>query len=147
MNHSKDFAEIPAFACPPEVMLDDEVKPFKIVMHDQRVPHAISWQSQVTQKTAAHRLVICEFACLGAICPMLIGRKLDRWSLIDSELSKQFVLFLPMVGDPLKHFPLDRLVQPVMLFTALNHKTELGNFTGFLNEQFQLRQQNLRSVQ
>jgi hypothetical protein len=127
-------------------MLDDEVKPFKTVMQDQTVPRSISWQSQVTEKIPAHRLVICEFACLVAICPTLIGRKIDRWSLIDSDFGKQFVIFLPTVRDPLKHFPLGRPVQTVMSFTVLNHK-KLGNFTGFLDEQFQLRQQNLRSVQ
>jgi hypothetical protein len=127
-------------------MLDDEVTPFKTVLQDQTVPRSISWQSQVTQKIAVHRLVICEFACLGAICPTLIGRKLDRWSLIDSDLGKQFVIFLPMVRDPLKHFPPGLPVQFVMSFTVLNHKRKLGNVTGFLNEQFQLRQQNLRSV-
>jgi hypothetical protein len=85
---------------------------------------------------AAHRLVICEFASLVAICPMLIGRKLDRWSLIDSDLGEQFVIFLQMVGDSLKYFSLGRPVQPVMSFTVLNHKRKLGNFTGFLNGQF-----------
>jgi hypothetical protein len=128
-------------------MLDDEVKPFKIVVQDQTVPRSISWQSQVTQKIAAQRLVICKFACLVAICPTLIGRKLDRWSLIDSDLGKQFVIFLPMIGDPLKYFPLGRPVQPVMSFTVLNHKRTLGDSTDFLNEQFQRQQQNIQSVQ
>jgi hypothetical protein len=69
-NDSKNFAEIPAFACPPEAMLGNEVKPFKTVMQDQTVPRSIYWQSQGTQKIAAHRLVICEFACFVAIgCP------------------------------------------------------------------------------
>jgi hypothetical protein len=116
-------------------------------MRDQTVPRSISWQSQVIQKIAPHRLVICEFACLVAICPTLVGRKLDRWSLIDGDLGKQFVIFLPMVGHSLKHFPPGRPAQPVMSFTVLNHKRKLGNFTGFLNEQSQLPQQNLRSVQ
>jgi hypothetical protein len=77
----------------------------------------------------------------------LIGRKRDRWSLIDSDLGRQFVIFLPIVGDPLKHFHLGRPVQPVMSFTVLNHERRLDNFTGFWNEQFQPRQQNLPSVQ
>jgi hypothetical protein len=86
-------------------------------MQNQTVPRLISWQSQVTQKIAAHRLVICEFACLIAICPTLI----DRWSLIDSDLGKEFVIFLPMVGDPLKYFPLGRPAQPLMSLPVLNH--------------------------
>jgi hypothetical protein len=47
-NDSKDFAEIPAFACPPEIMLGDKVKLFKTAAQDQTVPRLISWQSQGT---------------------------------------------------------------------------------------------------
>jgi hypothetical protein len=55
----------------------------------------------------------------------LIGRKIDRWSLVDSDLGKQFVIFLPMVGDPLKHFPFGRPVQLMM-----SCKSEMANTIG-----------------
>jgi hypothetical protein len=84
-------------------------------------------------------LVIGELTGLVIICPTLVGSKTERCSLSYSDLGEQFMVILPMVGDPLEHFSLGRTVQCVVSITVLDHKAEVSDCRHRFNEHFQLR--------
>jgi hypothetical protein len=91
------------------------------------------------KRIAIHRLAIGEFTQLGTICPTLVGSKTERCSLSYNDLGKQFMVILPMVGDPLEHFPVGRPIQCVVSVTIVNHNTEVSDCTPLFDEHYQLR--------